>query len=1357
MAGLKATDKLPVGSISWLAEERASALKIAQEEAEDFGFCARNEAEWLNEHVAEIFSENHVSVKDIFKTPGKLRGKTPRTVRKRNPLETRAPLTDVFSATPRGEPSPFRQIHFEKPTPKFQVAQDHIGPSEDVRSPNKKSTATANNALYDSGYHGSQSFNSAEEEPMEVDETALPPQSPRQSSPLESQTSHAIGALDIMEVDAESEDRRTTVGSFQSANEEQSLAVNKEGSKLHEEIKPSPAHHTEKNSKQSPEKDELVLPASSQKISPEKSITPLEPVQPVHEEPLALPLSLEEKLAEGDATEERPVSREADVTFDDAQSPSEGSSPIRPIVRKSSLSFASLPAREPLTTKQSIGNRNSRTSHLDQTRQSYFGRPTGGKSLGNVPPQANPREEATREGITRMDLDEEISTQKPESTRDQAGLESNILEIHNKTSTQRLQDQISKLGQSQSNTHRLSKSIPNAVVASQPLYPQITEQAPEQLSSARNACTTVFPGTFPDEEDESWIGPPHADLTKSNTADAMEGVESAGAMIPPQSDYGARPNSLIRDTDVFERPMSAFSHTKSVSTSQIKSPKKDAEDDAESQHRKGISVSNPPLAAGQDIAGQSSTQPASPTRSYRDSPLKASKEKLSSMFKFSKALFASSPAASAAAKSSGFTPASKRFADQPSLPPPHTENVLTQTATDHAPHPTLNQTVDEATPASPTKHATGRKTRASTEREEKRKEKEAKEAQRMVAQLDKLEKAREKEKQKAREFSEEKKEKTAAAEKQVATQKEQENLAKATEVDVQRVTRTSPRKTKAQLEAEGRAAAALPTSENDDDANEAAISMPPPALPRTLMASQIGKPKELLKRPGRPLKEPAQKAKQAPVMIKVDAGSQRNQNHPSNSALAASLQASLAPTAHIPSQPGIKGKAGAHALSAKASTNSFSSSVSSNGTTRPRALESAARKREQDEREAQRKKEIKLENERKLEEKRQEQQRRKEAERQREKEREQLEAKKASQAARQALTKRKEVEMAKLQRAPPPPARPQANDDNSRPNGLDKSLPSLPQRMNHAPPRSASRMDAARSQDDLSRPINMGYHNATKAPPKRPYQQDAGDEMASRPTMQRSGPSYQQNEGKRRRTGEDHQELDVPEGQPRLMAPPIRQSSIRPKDGPVKALFSNGYAQAPPASHVGASLHKATLQHLHQSKPSHPMDMAQTSKAAISFATSSIQPSAGSSYKTPARPAGTNAGNKSTAKSQARSSPRYQNGEDINLPEIHTDSEDEDDQGGDDFAVPDWADSPALRDQLAAQDSIDPAEVFGPMPELKMEEIFKNKDRWNRFRARTSSANWSGSDRLTEEEIRKDLEGRERLRQEGGWTYGLGG
>lgn len=187
-----------------------------------------------------------------------------------------------------------------------------------------------------------------------------------------------------------------------------------------------------------------------------------------------------------------------------------------------------------------------------------------------------------------------------------------------------------------------------------------------------------------------------------------------------------------------------------------------------------------------------------------------------------------------------------------------------------------------------------------------------------------------------------------------------------------------------------------------------------------------------------------------------------------------------------------------------------------------------------------------MENERKLEEKRQGQQRKKETERLREREREQLEAKKSSQAARQALLKRKEVEMAKLQRAPPPAARPQPMETNVRSNALDKSLPPAPQRMNQAAPRPASRMDNARSQEDLGRPVNMGFHNTTKAPPKRPFQQDASEE-ASRPTLQRSGPSYQQNDAKRRKTSDDFQEPDMQETQTRQMAPPIRQSSIRPK------------------------------------------------------------------------------------------------------------------------------------------------------------------------------------------------------------------
>lgn len=166
--------------------------------------------------------------------------------------------------------------------------------------------------------------------------------------------------------------------------------------------------------------------------------------------------------------------------------------------------------------------------------------------------------------------------------------------------------------------------------------------------------------------------------------------------------------------------------------------------------------------------------------------------------------------------------------------------------------------------------------------------------------------------------------------------------------------------------------------------------------------------------------------------------------------------------------------------------------------------------------------------------------------------------------------------------------------------------------------------------------------------------------------------------------------------------------------------------------------------------------MAQTSKAAIAFAPNTSQ-AAGPTHKTPARPAGPAAGGKSTSKRSAKSSPRHQKGDSIILPEIHTDSdsEDSDEGGASNFPIPGWANSPALRNGLIRQEGVDPATVFGHPGEIKLEEVFKNKDRHARFRARTSSANWSGNDRLTEEEVRRDLEARERLRREGGWSYGL--
>src|SRR5579862_7773733 len=117
---------------------------------------------------------------------------------------------------------------------------------------------------------------------------------------------------------------------------------------------------------------------------------------------------------------------------------------------------------------------------------------------------------------------------------------------------------------------------------------------------------------------------------------------------------------------------------------------------------------------------------------------------------------------------------------------------------------------------------------------------------------------------------------------------------------------------------------------------------------------------------------------------------------------------------------------------------------------------------------------------------------------------------------------------------------------------------------------------------------------------------------------------------------------------------------------------------APPqgASHSGQSLLKATTtaqHHMQHGKAAHQMDMAKFANAKIPFADNSNAPP----HKTPAR------------------SPRYQNGEEVELPEVPTDSEDEEPDNS--FAVPGWVNSPFMRTALMNQELIDPEEVFGPV------------------------------------------------------------
>jgi hypothetical protein len=200
------------------------------------------------------------------------------------------------------------------------------------------------------------------------------------------------------------------------------------------------------------------------------------------------------------------------------------------------------------------------------------------------------------------------------------------------------------------------------------------------------------------------------------------------------------------------------------------------------------------------------------------------------------------------------------------------------------------------------------------------------------------------------------------------------------------------------------------------------------------------------------------------------------------------------------------------------------------------------------------------------------------------------------------------------------------------------------------------------------------------------------------------------------------------------------------------------FANAPPSR----DLFKTSL--AGQAKPSHGIDIGQMAKGPIPFA-----PGANPAHKTPARMATLNAAKAAAAVAAtggkagaAKASPKFPNGDSIELPEIQTDDDDSEDDagggsgGGKQHAVAEWADSPDLKRALMQQESVDPHQIFGPPAPLIMEEVFsKSKDRWHKFRARTSSANWSGADRLTEEEIRRDMQARDQIRREGGWSYDM--
>ena len=595
-----------------------------------------------------------------------------------------------------------------------------------------------------------------------------------------------------------------------------------------------------------------------------------------------------------------------DLAVDESRSPSQGSSPARPLVRKSSLTFAALPAREPLTTKKSIGARTSRTSHLDQSkaRGSFVERFTGGKSLG-----ASRQPDPDQEDEVNYEMD--IDMEKPALLREESDGDSKMAQLHSKSSTQRLHDRINLLGKLQ--PARPTKSVPAAAAGIGLSYPELPNPEPQAELLQHPffpTSKTVTALASKDEDDDDWIQPPHVQpntssrpqLSKSISADVMEdirGKETIGGQDFGQSRYcepATTALSPLRRAQAQETRSSGQWLSAAATVPQSMSPSKAAERAAPKALDKiaamALDSSTPKT--------QSTTPLGSPSsRRYVDGPLSASKSKLQSIMKTARGLFSSSAGVSAQAKMETLSPLSTRTPRD--TQGPSINNALRSKATEVGLHKPVSST-------------DVRRTRSSTEKEERRKEAEAREGRRNE---EELEKARKEESP------------------EIVTQKLLQSQVPAVEAaqPQPKQTRQSPRKTRTH---EG------PKAQSDDVEDDMPSQpMGPPVSYASMQPPQLQKPSNM-RRPVKPAKDVVTKPKPQPVAIRVGTLSQRIPL--SNAALSSSLQESLPQSQ--PKQPAVSRKPSNASVQTSASNSSLKSSATS-AATKPKALLAAERKKEQ--------------------------------------------------------------------------------------------------------------------------------------------------------------------------------------------------------------------------------------------------------------------------------------------------------------------------------------------------------------------------------------------------------------------------
>ncbi|KAK6512672.1 hypothetical protein TWF506_008847 [Arthrobotrys conoides] len=1234
-----------VGSPQWIFNELADAHRKEADHFEDFTIAFRNELEWLTEHMADVFTQGStVDITELYKTPGKLRGKTPR-----NPPETgliEEQKDDSILVTSPARALPIRLAHgvITSPmTPRLEASFDSESDSA-VSTPE---------LMRDSGSSAAGSFGILSNEPVERSSPAKVPcyqNAPdiageiaeRRTCSDASRRSFNPAEEHYPDNDHDGVDEPTYSGT------EPHSASSDDFGEGHNDPNPSTRVPTKPHADSSVELSRSQAPAERmQAIDREFSVSPVQASSPVAP---SSPISPIQKT-------ENPITPKPPPTdaATGSDTPSETASPAG--VARSSMNFASLPARETLTYKKSMGGSNTagpRSSHVDD-RASLFGRLTGGKSLGasSVAGEIGILDTPSAPGPTSIvpghhhtsdeeDEDEDLNEQLRLAEMNKAS----VMQFSEKNPTQRLDEKIRQL--SQQSTNRLSKSTSTSSLA-----------AVSQTEDCENSKIGKAVGSAGDTE----LSPRLRESMQSDDGDWIPSlpsvlrVEAIHSSLESSSPIRLVPNSPPKASRTSPKKMAMTPVINKLPTPA-----------SVNQKALDAKVSYPILPAPPLPATK-----AEPSNSKfpDDSETSTTKKNQPNLISFAKHLFWGSPKPASPSKEATQIPVSEVAQDEARDEDTAIEGVLYPVIQDSAPLVLAEDLTSSAALSGPQKNGL-LKYGGIPKREVQLKGP-------SLAIIEGI------------------------------------NLIPENADDVLRSPLVSDNDSS--LPGSPFFEAIASEDEDEDVASEDTglpnSTNPRPSLARRGISPTTGSLREPRNRRSLQSKTSDLRKPNRALLGVKDSGIVKPKAAPSsNVRLVTGLQRDADPRKHGNNNPLSNPAALVNALaetfgpskephSRPLSAMSGSSTHSRQAPKSIAALNSAAKaqKREQEERER------KAAQRQEIERKRQENLKREEV--RREEGRKQQLAK----AAKKQFSKASDEEDVKKRILPA----------GKGTQGIFHSSKLLPKT---TPFSHKNGLASSKSQPELKRQ------------PKRILSTEEENKVQREEVNAKDS---SQQDPKRRKT-EDSGETPTPS----TFAPPIRQSTAKKENLPpskIGGIFSQDYT---PSGHGQASsysqsssLAKSTLPvQTAKSTPLPQVDAVKYSHDKLKFGTM-------------VTPAAQKIGRKLSV--APRESPVYPNPESIELPEIHTDSEDDDDDKS--FHVPKWADSPELRQALQDQLGIDPETIFGPIAPLSMEDIFRGRSDRAKFRARTSSANWSGADRLTTAEIEADRVERQRILDNGGWTY----